>query len=311
MRILAHVHAAPPLHGAGAEWYLMSVLRYLAEQGHDCLICSRDTPKAYEYRGVRVAPMTDMARRWRWADLGVTHLDMTGQAVMLARQQRKRLIHLVHNHNQLRYHGVEAGPRMLAVFNSRWVREAVAWRGPFTILRPPVFGEDYRVRRGSRITLMNMNEEKGAATFYACASRLRQHGFLAVRGMYGRQVMLTRRNVIHLPNQADAREVYRQTRLLLMPSAYESWGRVAIEAAHSGIPTIAHPTRGLRESLGGAGIFIDRDDTAAWIAEIKRLDDPKAYLAASRASRARAHRLDPADDLARFAKRVSEFMVSR
>lgn len=299
------------MHGAGAEWYLMSVLRYLAEQGHDCLICSRDTPRAYEYRGVRVAPMENMARRWRWADVGMTHLDMTAQAVTLARQQHKRVIHLVHNHQQLRFHRVTAGPRQLAVFNSRWVKEAVSWRGPSTILRPPVFGDDYRVRRGSRITLMNMNEEKGATTFYACASRLRQHGFLAVQGMYGKQIMLRRANVALLPNQSDARTVYRETRILLMPSGYESWGRVAIEAAHSGIPTIAHPTPGLRESLGEAGIFIDRDDTDAWAAEIKRLDDPKAYLAASRASRRRAGQLDPIADLDRFAKRVQEFVVSR
>jgi hypothetical protein len=69
-----------------------------------------------------------------------------------------------------------------------------------------------------------------------------------------------------------------------MPSSYESWGRVAIEAACSGIPTIAHPTDGLLEALGPAGIFVDRRKTRQWQAELERLDDPDQYAKASVAS---------------------------
>ncbi|MFI1769152.1 glycosyltransferase family 4 protein [Streptomyces sp. NPDC020800] len=58
--------------------------------------------------------------------------------------------------------------------------------------------------------------------------------------------------------------VYSRSRVMLMPSLYESWGRVAVEAFASGIPVIAHPTPGLVESLGEAGIFAYRDDLNAW-----------------------------------------------
>jgi hypothetical protein len=218
VNILAHVHAAPPVHGAGAEWYLMSVMRYLAGRGHTCTIIARDCEQGYEFKDVTVLPAVDAYLQWRRADLGVTHLDMTSAACAHARQSRTPLLHLVHNHNQLRYHKVRPQPWMLAVFNSEWVRRAV-------------------------------------------------------KGMYGKQFMLPRQNVKLVPNQQDARVVYRDTRILLMPSAYESWGRVAIEAAHSGIPTIAHPTPGLRESLGDAGLFVDRTDTDGWVRELQRLDD--------------------------------------
>jgi glycosyltransferase involved in cell wall biosynthesis len=311
VNILAHVHAAPPVHGAGAEWYLMSVMRYLAGRGHTCTIIARDCEQGYEFKDVTVLPAVDAYLQWRRADLGVTHLDMTSAACAHARQSRTPLVHLVHNHNQLRYHKVRPQPWMLAVFNSEWVRRAVRWQGASIVLRPPVFGGDYRCKRGTRITLMNMNEDKGVNTFYGCASRLPEHGFLGVKGMYGKQFMLPRQNVKLVPNQQDARVVYRDTRILLMPSAYESWGRVAIEAAHSGIPTIAHPTPGLRESLGDAGLFVDRTDTDGWVRELQRLDDPKEYLRASRASRARARQLDPGAELASFAELVEAFVGSR
>ncbi|MFE2879219.1 hypothetical protein ACFXG6_32815 [Streptomyces roseus] len=41
--------------------------------------------------------------------------------------------------------------------------------------------------------------------------------------------------------------------------------RVAVQAFSSGIPVIAHPTLGLIESLGSAGIYAYRDDLNAWL----------------------------------------------
>ena len=88
-----------------------------------------------------------------------------------------------------------------------------------------------------------------------------------------------------------------------MPSAYETWGMVGVEAMTNGIPVIAHPTPGLRESLGDAGIFVDRDDPRAWAAEICRLGDPGEYALASQAARKRADDLQQifAADLDLFA----------
>ncbi len=51
----------------------------------------------------------------------------------------------------------------------------------------------------------------------------------------------------------------RKTKLILMPSKQESWGRVATEAHCSGIPVIASDVEGLPESVGEGGITISLD----------------------------------------------------
>jgi hypothetical protein len=94
------------------------------------------------------------------------------------------------------------------------------------------------------------------------------------------------------------RVVYRRTRLLLMPSTYESYGRVAIEAAVSGIPTIANSTPGLEEALGSAGTFPARLAVEPWQEAIRQvLND---WDACSVRATALARSLDPTYDVARL-----------
>jgi glycosyltransferase involved in cell wall biosynthesis len=83
-----------------------------------------------------------------------------------------------------------------------------------------------------------------------------------------------------------------------MPSDYESWGRVAVEAMACGIPVIAHPTPGLRESLSWAGTFADRNDPRLWVEAIANLDPKQAYISAREKSLARAKELDPLPQIA-------------
>ena len=122
-----------------------------------------------------------------------------------------------------------------------------------------------------------------------------------MRGSYGIQVTPSDcPNVEYRDNTPDIRQIYAETRLLLMPSSYESWGRCAIEAAASGIPTIAHGTPGLLESLSWAGIFAHRDDLDAWVRAIEWLDESETYAEQSDRVLARSRELDPKRDLDRF-----------
>jgi glycosyltransferase involved in cell wall biosynthesis len=97
------------------------------------------------------------------------------------------------------------------------------------------------------------------------------------------------------------------TRVLLMPSRYESYGRTAIEAAASGIPTIAHPTPGLREALGAAGIYANRDNPDDWVTAIRALtSDPVAYSRRSRQVQKRfaASQVTSAGEIDRLIARI-------
>jgi glycosyltransferase involved in cell wall biosynthesis len=60
------------------------------------------------------------------------------------------------------------------------------------------------------------------------------------------------------------RAIYRQTRILLVPSQWEAetWGRVVTEAQFSGIPVVASARGGLPEAVGPGGLVLGHDEPA-------------------------------------------------
>ncbi|SMH44891.1 D-inositol-3-phosphate glycosyltransferase [Rathayibacter oskolensis] len=65
----------------------------------------------------------------------------------------------------------------------------------------------------------------------------------------------------------------RRARLALVPSAAETFGLIALEAAASGTPVLARRTTGLVDAVsdGRSGVLIDSDDPGVWAEEIRRL----------------------------------------
>jgi glycosyltransferase involved in cell wall biosynthesis len=165
------------------------------------------------------------------------------------------------------------------------------------------------------VTIVNLDSNK-VGRFWRIARRLPDIHFLAVRGGYGFQIIPRRipRNVEvleHVPSDRMDELVWSRTALLLMPSLRESWGMTATEALQRGIPVIAHPTPGLRESLGDAGIFVDRADWRTWSHYIRTmLADPGGYARRSEASRRRARELvvQSRDGLAHFVRSIEELV---
>jgi len=303
VKILAHVHGYPPEHGAGAEWMLHHLLAEMVKRGHTCDVIAQPFAESGEIEGVTVyADGGEEARLWGECDVALTHLDRTREAVDLAVEHAKPLVHLVHNPSQLAFWNISRFNCQCAVFNSVWLRERVQWVGQATVVRPPVDAKRYRVKPGAKIALLNVSPEKGSAIFWDLARRMPGHEFLAVDGVYGRQTRPRGglANVEYIPNQADVRKVYKKTRVLLMPSSFESWGRCAIEAACSGIPTIASPVEGLVESLGMAGIFRPLGNPKAWEEAVRELDGEKVWAEASARALRRSVELDPKPDYDAF-----------
>ena len=144
-------------------------------------------------------------------------------------------------------------------------------------------------RRRRESTRVNLGRDKGGA-------------FLGVRGAYEDQILPPLGNVTIVENTPNIREIYGRSAIVLMPSRYESWGRVAVEAMASGIPVMAHPTHGLKESCSDAGIYRDRDQPEEWVREVRRLlSDPAYYEQRATACRRRAREIDPQSQLASMA----------
>ncbi|MGA5035095.1 glycosyltransferase family 4 protein [Streptomyces cellulosae] len=320
---MARVHLMPPQHNAGAEHMLVSMLRPLVERGHEVSVWLSRYGKAvepYDYRGIRVVPLEarlDFPTAVRQADVLISHLECVPSTSALARGYGKPVVVLCHNTHRPTFRDMASGNTALAVYNSRWMQaEAELFfaeypksvrPGAGIIVRPPVFADEYATKPGKAITLVNCNIEKGGKVLEALARRMPDQQFLAVRGAYGEQILpdLPNVEVLDHVDGADMRErVYARTRVLLMPSSYESWGRAGVEALASGIPVVAHPTPGLCESLGEAGVFVDRSDVDGYEAVLRKLLQPAEYRLASKRAKARSAELDPSAELAAWCDAV-------
>lgn len=268
---------------------LHSVLRWLVARGHSArvIVDRRGQPFGYDLNGVSVVEPS--VAEYEEADLVITHLDLTHYVLRFAQLTKTPCIHLVHNEWQLGFFNVDEAD--LVIFNSRWLSEKVQWKhGPSVVCRPPIWRKDYETESTGRyITLVNLTVDKGITHFLGLARRFRDKMFLGVEGSYGTQIAVPAPNIHYVKNgQHSMKEIYGETRLVLMPSKYESFGRIAIEAAHSGIPTIAHPTPGLKEALGRDAMFCDREDSKQWYQAIELMDDGGIYKNFSEAARTRA-----------------------
>lgn len=322
-----------PHHNAGGETTIHAAFRAMVQRGHEVhVICRPHTQEIqfepYTFEGVQVVrPTENSGHQWFRGyterfdpDLLLTHLDLTFDAECLSLDTSKPLAHFVHNDIRPGFHRVTPNKCQLAIYNSKWVAESFAYKDvPSIVLHPVVEPEKYQCERGNKITFINPTVDKGADTFYALSKVLPEQEFLCVKSVYGEQIAPPNINPALHPNvetmehTADVRGAFRKTRVILMPSIYESYGRVAVEAACAGIPSIVHPTEGLLEALGadcpawvtdfareslkaqrerraiptptelrggwvsGAGIFCDRNDINSWRMQAERLINDEGY----------------------------------
>lgn len=172
---------------------------------------------------------------------------------------------------------------------------------------------------GDAITLVNANVNKGVAQFIELAKRMPNRKFLAVRPYYGELwVPAAPSNVEWIPFDDDIRNVLKRTRILLLPSKYESFGRIAVEAMYNGIPVIyskpdinstdpVGTTEGVEEWIVPAGIACMRDAADEWIAQIERLDDAAIYVSQQTLVREHILSMNIFTEAGRIANMVEDF----
>jgi len=173
--------------------------------------------------------------------------------------------------------------------------------------------------QGDCITLINANLNKGQATFLNIAKQMPDQKFLGVLPYYGeREVATATPNVEWVKFDDDIRNILRRTRILVMPSYYESFGRVGVEAMANGIPVLySKPvknnqyqnasTEGLQSWIHPAGVACERDNTEEWVDAIRALEDPDAYEAKSKEAREHIEAMKVFEETPRIASLVESF----
>ena len=311
MNIVCSIHLYPPQHNCGAEWMLHHINKDLISKGHNVRVLLHQAnhykiKNNYVFDGVDVFPPNESVvdNLMRWGDAIFTHLDYTRWTVGAAKLYKKPVFHLIHNSHPYP-EIINAERNQHVVYNSFWLKEKLQYNWDNFILTPPVDYRYYDLKidpaKNEYITLINTNENKGGKIFEQIARALPNKRFLGVLGSYDPQMDANIPNLKLMPNSPDITQYYKQTRILLMPSEYESWGRTATEAYCSGIPVISSMADGLVENCGKAGIYTkDRNDIKSWVKAITELDDAKKYSEASKKAKERSREHDPREALDQF-----------
>jgi len=191
------------------------------------------------------------------------------------------------------------------------------------IVRPLMHEHKIRIDepfRGDCITLVNANQNKGVAQFIDMARRMPDRQFLGVIPYYGElRLPPSPDNIEWIPFDDDIRNILKRTRILVMPSYYESFGRIAVEAMYNGIPVLyskptsksRYPggsTEGMEEWIIPAGISCDREKIEEWVEAVSSLDDESTYVARSEQVRAHIQSMNLFTEGARIAGMVEQFV---
>lgn len=298
---------------------LHAMIKALQAQGHEIRVIATVLPEApprYEYEGVDVIATNVVYGRqnieaWK-PDVIVSHHDNTIRAAQMSRKLNVPFVFICHN-NLDGIHTMLGLNPSLVVFNTEWLKQKL-WQPHmnFMVLHPPVFAEQHATTPGTKVTLVNLNDHKGANIFYDLARRMPDVEFLGVVGGHGTQIVRTDLPNVEIQEHNDdmKKNVWSKTRILLMPSVYESYGMAGVEALASGIPVIAHPTPGLKESQGPFGLFVDRDDINGYQATIASLMDDTNWKAASVLALKRSKELNPAPELDKWVDSIERLVVN-
>lgn len=313
MRILWVIHLYPPKHNCGAEYVAHTINKFMLSRGHQVRVFHMQSENNYTFEGVDVfgGKFTDGIDPYSWGDVICTHLDFTQHAINMGHFVRRPVFNFVHNSSP--YSSIlRAQDKQFIVYNSEWISKALNYNNDSIVLYPPCPIENYRIPNKSisseYITLINVNEDKGGYIFYRLAKALPNRKFLAINGSYDNgglmpdilKLLSSCKNVKVENHTPDVKSIYARTKILLMPSRMETWGRTATEAMINGIPIICTATEGLKENCGDAGIYIpDRGpkiltddgriskhdgyeyDISPIVDEINKLDNPNNYNIAS------------------------------
>ena len=278
MTVVALSHGYPPFWNMGGEVSLHRTLQAIKDEE---VIVLTKTDKPYEFEGIKVMPIAiDNV------------LDINADPDPIAKQLRELNARVVIAQNELSWPAVKAAnltgavsvvslhtpPKYgkllrqavvesdYAIYNTE--TSAVQWGEPKAlVVHPPINPLPNKlINDGDAFTLLSSLVNKGVEVVLALAEMYPDRRFIIVRSpaepTHGLPDIEER--VANLPNvelhprvaPEDVEKYFKETRILLVPSRYETYGMSAIEAAGYGIPSVHVDTPHTREGIGEASILI-------------------------------------------------------
>jgi len=201
------------------------------------------------------------------------------------------------------------------------VAEKALGRRPDVVL-PFIDSKDYRVERHDPrfITFINPMPEKGVEVALQVARSMPDRSFLFVKGRWADR-SYAGLDVSEVPNvevweyREDVRSVYAVTEVLLVPSQWDdTHPRVVVEAQVNGIPVVASAVGGIPVEIGEGGIVVHpKSNVEAYVAALRRLEDPEQHARYSTAARANAARpeFEPEGQVDAFVAVVEDEIAAR
>lgn len=275
--VVALSHGYPPEWSMGGEVSLHRMLQIT--DGEKYVLTKTDTP--YVFDGVKIHKID-----------AVNVLNIQTDAKPIAKQLSELKADVVIGQNELSLAAVHAArmvgavsivsvhtpPRFgrnlmqalreadCAIYNTR--TSAVEWGEPNAIvLHPPISTlPEKTYTKGDAYTLLSSLRNKGVEVVIELAKRYKDKRFIIVRspaepthGLANLESIVKDIPNIELHPRVAPEEVekyFKQTRILLVPSRYETYGMSTIEAAGYGIPTVHVDTPHVREGIGEGAILV-------------------------------------------------------
>lgn len=323
MTLVALSHGYPPLWNMGGEVSLHRTL--IAARGEKIVLTATDKP--YTFEGVRVEQINtpnvlDIKAAPKPIAEQVKALGGTivvGQnELSLAAVGAANLIDavsIVNVHTPPQYgNGIREAMRLTdyAIYNTEVA--AKEWGEPKAlVVHPPINAMPSNTStKGDAYTLLSSLRNKGVETVLELAKIYPDKRFIIVRSpaepthglpdIEARAALLPNVELHPRVPPEEVDKYLKQTRILLVPSRYETYGMSAIEAAGYGIPTVHVDTPHVREGIGDGAILVPGLNVEATAQGIETIE--RNYEAYSLNARKRAEWLAArqAIELERFAE---------
>jgi hypothetical protein len=307
MTVVALSHGYPPLWNMGGEVSLHRSM--MAVKGERVVLTN--TKAEYYIDGIRVtqintpnvlninanpSPIAEQLKDLN-ASVVIAQNELSLPAVLAANSSGA--VSIVSVHTPPKYgKGIREGVVYAdyAVYNTE--TSARQWGEPnAVVVHPPISPLPDKVTpTGDAYTCLSSLKNKGVEVMLSLAEMYPNKRFIIVRspaepthGIPNLEELAAKLPNVELHPRVDPKDVYKyfeQTRILLVPSRYETYGMSAIEAAGYGIPTVHVDTPHVREGIGDAAVLVSPlnvAETANGIDLIENNYDSYSFNARARA----------------------------